>query len=51
MPQSKFMFFRIGSKYPDVFSIGNKKVSLELVSEQKEGLVKKLFYKAVQNEA
>lgn len=51
VPQSKFMFFRIGSKYPDVFSIGNKKVSLELVSEQKEGLVKKLFYKAVQNEA
>ena len=51
VPQSKIMFFRTGAKNPDVFSIGNKKVSLALVSEQKEGLVKKLFYKAVQNEA
>lgn len=46
-PQSKFMFFRAGAKNPDVFSIGDEKISLELVSEQQDGLIKKLFYKAV----
>lgn len=47
VPQSKIMFFRTGAKNPDVFSIGDEKVSLELVSEQQDGLIKKLFYKAV----
>ena len=47
VPQSKIMFFRTGAKNPDVFSIGDEKISLELVSEQQDGLIKKLFYKAV----
>ena len=51
VPQSKIMFFRTGAKNPDVFSIGDEKISLEFVSEQQDGLIKKLFYKAVQNEA
>ena len=46
-PQSKIMFFRTGAKNPDVFSIGDEKISLELVSEQQDGLIKKLFYKVV----
>ena len=48
VPQSKIMFFRTGTKNPDLFSIGDKKVSLELVSERQDGLIKKLFYKAMQ---
>lgn len=47
VPQSKIIFFRTWAKNPDVFSIGDEKISLELVSEQQDGLIKKLFYKAV----
>lgn len=47
VPQSEMMFFRTGTKNPDVFSIGDERVSLEVVSEQQDGLIKKLFYKAV----
>ena len=47
IPHPKFMFFMIGDKIPDVFSLEGQNASLEFITEEQIGLLKKLKYRAI----
>lgn len=47
VPHPKFMFFMIGDKIPDVFSVEGQKASLEFIAEEQIGLLKKLKYRVI----
>lgn len=47
VPHPKLMFFMIGAKIPDVFSVEGQKASLEFIAEEQIGLLKKLKYRVI----
>ena len=47
VPHPKFMFFMIGDKIPDVFSLEGQNASLEFITEEQIGLLKKLKYRVI----
>ena len=47
IPHPKFMFFMIGDKIPDVFSLEGQNASLEFITEEQIGLLKKLKYRVI----